>query len=115
MLGSYKSNESAGSSGTSALAEIREGAERLAMELDEYLSKSSNTKASIFRVDGVSSTPIEAVADLQLATARKLREVCFSFFNTDSNCLVVFWQFVLIQPDLSVFVGYATLLPYLLV
>ena len=64
-----------GSSATSALAEIREGAERLAMELDEYLSKSSNSKTSIFRVDGVSSTPIEAVADLQLATARKLREV----------------------------------------
>lgn len=86
MLGHYKSNESAGSSATSALAEIREGAERLAMELDEYLSKSSNSKTSIFRVDGVSSTPIEAVADLQLATARKLREVWFRISNTKHSC-----------------------------
>jgi len=96
MLGSYKSNESAGNSATSALAEIREGAERLAMELDEYLSKSSNSKSPLFRVDGRSSTPVEAVADLQLATARKLREVWFPFPTIETSLfqlthLFLFW------------------------
>lgn len=88
MLGNYtKNNESSGnssssskpsSSGTAALAEVKEGAERLARELDEYLNKSSNNgnKKNIFGKNGPSSTSGEAVADLQLATARKLREVC---------------------------------------
>lgn len=75
MLGGYKSNEGSGSSATAALAEIKEGAERLARELDEYLNKSPNNKKSIFRLDVGPSIPAEAVADLQLATARKLREV----------------------------------------
>jgi hypothetical protein len=84
MLGGYKSTESSGNSssgkthsGTAALAEVKEGAERLAKELDEYLRKSSNSKISHFGKDGASTTSGEAVADLQLATARKLREVCF--------------------------------------
>lgn len=83
MLGSYKTNDGSGnsssgktSSGTAALAEVKEGAERLAKELDEYLKKSSNNKLSLFGRDGWSTTSGEAVADLQLATARKLREVC---------------------------------------
>ncbi len=75
MLGSYKSNESSASSATAALAEIKEGAERLARELDQYLHRSSNSKKSIFKLDSVSSSPGDAVSDLQLATARKLREV----------------------------------------
>ena len=52
-------------------AEIRDGAERLANELDEYLVKGAQKS---FAGD---SPPLsdEAVADLQLKTARKLREV----------------------------------------
>lgn len=80
MLGNYKNdnsgNSSSGkSSGTAALAEVKEGAERLAKELDEYLKKSSNSSTSLFGKDGTLNTSGEAVADLQLATARKLREL----------------------------------------
>ena len=59
-------------SGAALLSEIREGAERLASELDEFLSKRSD-KLHIPRTE----TPLsdEAIADLQLASARKLREV----------------------------------------
>jgi hypothetical protein len=60
--------------GSTLLVEIKEGAERLAKELDDYLSKDSNTKNPT-RKEPLSD---EAVADLQLATARKLREVSTS-------------------------------------
>ena len=52
-------------------SEIRDGAERLANELNEYLVKGAQKS---FAGD---SPPLsdEAVADLQLKTARKLREV----------------------------------------
>lgn len=82
MLGNFNKNEVAGinagksSTGTAALAEVKEGAERLARELNEYLTKSSSNKRNLFGKGGPSSTSGEAVADLQLATARKLREVC---------------------------------------
>ena len=83
MIGSYENTDGSVSSssgktnsGTAALAEVKEGAERLAKELDEYLNKSSNNRRSLFGKDGASNTSGEAVADLQLATARKLREVC---------------------------------------
>lgn len=65
------------------LSEIREGAMRLATELDDYLSKhdTSNNYISPFRLlkgaDGTVNTNLsdDAIADLQLSTARKLREV----------------------------------------
>jgi hypothetical protein len=56
--------------GSTLLVEIKEGAERLAKELDDYLSKDSKTN-NPGRKEPLSD---EAVADLQLATARKLRE-----------------------------------------
>ena len=65
------------SSGTTLLSEIKEGAERLANELDEYLSKGSD-KPFIPEKDAPPLSD-EAVADLQLATARKLREVSSRF------------------------------------
>jgi hypothetical protein len=80
MLGGYKNsdgNSSSGKTPTAALAEIKEGAERLAKELDEYLKKSSSSIS--FNFGNPSNPSGEAVADLQLATARKLREVCFRF------------------------------------
>ena len=65
------------------LTEIRDGAMRLATELDDYLGKhdTSNNYQSPFRLlkgaDGTVNTNLsdDAVADLQLTTARKLREV----------------------------------------
>lgn len=65
------------------LAEIKEGTERLAIELDDYLQKSEGTAAtytSPFRQwkDGATTKANlsdEDIADLQLTTARKLREV----------------------------------------
>jgi hypothetical protein len=63
------------------LAEIREGAERLAYELDDCLQKNetSNTYISPFRqwkgVDGKTKSSDDEIADLQLTIARKLREV----------------------------------------
>lgn len=62
------------------LIEIRESAERLALELDEFLTKHEvPTKALLTGKDkGVSDfshMADEAIADIQLATARKLREV----------------------------------------
>jgi hypothetical protein len=65
------------------LAEIREGAERLAYELDDYLQKNetSNTYISPFRewkgADGKTKSNLtdDEIADLQLTIARKLREV----------------------------------------
>jgi hypothetical protein len=59
--------------GSVVLSEIREGAERLANELDEYLARSS--EKSFIRDKDAPPLSDEAVADLQLATARKLREV----------------------------------------
>ena len=66
------------------LTEIREGAMRLATELDDYLGKNdkSSNYQSPFRLlkgaDGTVNNNLsdDAVADLQLTTARKLREVC---------------------------------------
>lgn len=80
MLAGSNDNESAsggskGKSGAGAAAEVKEGAEKLARELEEYLNKNSKVKHSLFGKGGGSSTPGEAVADLQLATARKLRQV----------------------------------------
>jgi hypothetical protein len=72
-LANHGKSSSGTASGSALLADIKDGAERLANELDEYLSRGSR-KAFIPSKD---SPPLsdEAVADLQLATARKLREV----------------------------------------
>lgn len=75
MLASFKSNldSSIGHSGSSLLSDIREGSERLANELEEYID-STNHPCTNQRKE---SKPLsdEGIADLQLATARKLREV----------------------------------------
>lgn len=65
------------------LAEIREGAERLATELDAYLKSNevNSSYSSPFRQWKGSDDAFKAslsdedIADLQLVTARKLREV----------------------------------------
>jgi hypothetical protein len=65
------------------LAEIREGAERVAYELDDYLqnNETSHTYISPFRqwkgVDGKIKPNLtdDEIVDLQLSIARKLREV----------------------------------------
>jgi hypothetical protein len=91
MLASYKSNLEPGSgttsglasgknnsSGSALLSEIRDGAERLAKELHEYLANSTNQS---FRSKKETAPLLndEAIADLQLATARKLREVSLPY------------------------------------
>jgi len=66
---------------TRTLTEIRESAERLAYELDEFLCKNDvPTKGLLSGVEDngcqdFSHMTDEAIADLQLATARKLREL----------------------------------------
>jgi hypothetical protein len=81
MLGNFinnnesLSNSSKGKSSAGTAAEVKEGAEKLARELEDYLNNNSKTKHSILGRFINSSTSGEAVADLQLATARKLREV----------------------------------------
>mmetsp|Transcript_23266 Transcript_23266/g.49547 ORF Transcript_23266/g.49547 Transcript_23266/m.49547 type:complete len:122 (+) Transcript_23266:141-506(+) len=63
------------------LTEIRESAERLAYELEEFLSQNEVPTKGLLKTSdgngcpGFSHMTDEAIADLQLATARKLREV----------------------------------------
>ena len=63
------------------LIEIRESAERLALELDEFLNKNEIPTKGLLKgltekgKPDFSGMTDEAIADLQLATARKLREV----------------------------------------
>ena len=63
------------------LSEIRESAERLACELNEFLTKNEVPTTSLLKGNENNGTPDfshmtdEGIADLQLATARKLREV----------------------------------------
>ncbi|CAJ1960030.1 unnamed protein product [Cylindrotheca closterium] len=75
MLANFKSSldPSSGHSGSSLLADIREGAERLANEVDEYLE--STNHSSINRRKESNPLSDEGIADLQLVTARKLREL----------------------------------------
>ena len=58
---------------TASLADISDGAKRLAQELDQYIVAKGPKNTSATVDVGLSD---DAVADLQLATARKLREVC---------------------------------------
>ena len=79
-------SSSTGNTNNVVSSDVKEGAERLAKELDEYLAKRSskekqpNKKNQLF-IRGTDAPPLsdESVADLQLATARKLREVGFVF------------------------------------
>lgn len=75
MLANFKSSLDPSSchSVTSLLTDIREGAERLANDLDEYLE--STNHAGINRRKESNLLSDEGIAELQLLTARKLREV----------------------------------------
>lgn len=80
MIGNFINNEgpsssSKGKSSAETAAEVKEGAEKMARELEEYLNKNTKVKQTLLGKSSSSSTSGEAVADLQLATARKLREV----------------------------------------
>lgn len=93
------------------LAEIREGAERLATELNDYLGKSeasnnngsSSTFSSHFRPwmggDGKTKTNLsnEEIADLQLTTARKLREVRDSKKSWHGKVEILILQYLLLR------------------
>mmetsp|Transcript_12224 Transcript_12224/g.25788 ORF Transcript_12224/g.25788 Transcript_12224/m.25788 type:complete len:910 (-) Transcript_12224:6-2735(-) len=63
------------------LSEIRESAERLAYELNEFLAKNEVPTTSLLKGNEDNGTPDfshmtdDGIADLQLATARKLREL----------------------------------------
>ena len=61
---------------TASLADISDGAKRLAQELDQYIV--SRSPASVAAAPAAADVNLsdDAIADLQLATARKLREVC---------------------------------------
>lgn len=65
---------------TASLADISEGAKRLAQELDQYITRGPGAiAAAAGAIQGGSSQDValsdDAIADLQLATARKLREL----------------------------------------
>jgi hypothetical protein len=60
--------------GTTSLADISDGAKRLAQELDQYITRGPDKTAQGDTTAG-SALSDDAIADLQLATARKLREV----------------------------------------
>ena len=64
------------SSGSSSAADISDGAKRLAQELDHYIASGVEKKWGDGNSDNGSALSDDAVADLQLTTARKLREVC---------------------------------------
>ena len=85
--------------GTASPAEITEGARKLARELDEFLAKPPSATATTGSGKSSSTTPADppaakeeedatpmsedAIADLQLQTARKLREVRNFLFRSD--------------------------------
>jgi len=80
MIGNFNNNENAGNSApgkssAGTAAEVKESAETLAKELEAYLNKNSKGRTSLFGGTSSSMASGEAVADLQLATARKLREL----------------------------------------
>lgn len=73
------------------LTEIRESAERLAFELDQFLSKNEVPTKCLLKASEDNGCPDfshmtdEDIADLQLATARKLREVRLHTNSTKSR------------------------------
>lgn len=75
MLANYKSSLEPSICGPSKalLAEVREGTERLANELDQFLE--STNHSCIDRRKELYPLSDGGIADLQLATARMLREV----------------------------------------
>ena len=56
------------------MADISDGAKRLAQELDQYITRGPD-KTGQGNAESGSALSDDAIADLQLATARKLREV----------------------------------------
>lgn len=60
--------------GSASLADISDGAKRLAQELDQYITRGPENTSQGDDANG-STLSDDAIADLQLATARKLREV----------------------------------------
>lgn len=67
---------------TASLADISDGAKRLAQELDQYIVARGPTNVAAAAAAPDPGLSDDAIADLQLATARKLREVC----STSSSC-----------------------------
>ena len=63
-----------GPSSSATLADISDGAKRLAQELDQYITRAPDKAGQDGKHKG-SVLSDDAIADLQLATARKLREV----------------------------------------
>lgn len=71
------------SSGSSSPVDISDGAKRLAKELDHYIASVPDNEWDHDNTDNGSALSDDAVADLQLATARKLREVgSYKFFHS---------------------------------
>jgi len=80
----------AGQEGTvtaASVAAITDGAKRLAQELDQYISKGPEKTSPHGNNADSSALSDDAIADLQLATARKLREVS-SYCNLILYCLL---------------------------
>ena len=81
--------------GTTSLADISDGAKRLAQELDQYITRGPEKSGQGDNDKGMALSD-DAIADLQLATARKLREVggmayfgfLFSNFPHKSLCCI---------------------------
>ena len=78
------------------LTEIRESAERLASELDEFLHKNEVHTTRLLKAREDNGSPDfshmtdEAIADLQLATARKLREGRFQTIDCTPRGVITF-------------------------
>ena len=76
--GSSSSSTTSSSGDGAILEQVKEGAERLAQELDDYLSSkqppSSSDKYTPLKT-ATKDSPEDQIADMQLTTARKLREV----------------------------------------
>ena len=76
--GTDKNNSSSAAqdaaAGSTSLADISDGAKRLAQELDQYITRGPD-KTGQGNAESGSALSDDAIADLQLATARKLREV----------------------------------------
>ena len=71
---------------TASLADISDGAKRLAQELDQYIVARGPTNVAAAPAAPDPGLSDDAIADLQLATARKLREVCSSSCGVGSSC-----------------------------
>ncbi|MGK3738182.1 MAG: hypothetical protein ACI8RD_003996 [Bacillariaceae sp.] len=83
------------------LTEIKETTERLATELNDFLTKheAANSPRLLKAAENSNRRPDfanmsdEAIADIQLATARKLREVCLSFYAQLFLMISIYFSF----------------------